>query len=571
MLTRLIIKNFLVIESAEIEFCNQFNALTGETGTGKSILFEALSLALGKRLSGNPIRTQCDFLEVKAWFEGPFIPDLIEQANDVHQLDIDPDEALLFKRVVEHAKGSDQLRTRCFINDVQIPSNVARQLGEYLIEFQEQRMAQRLLTPTYQLQMLDKDPVIYEIHQRVRQDFAQWKKLSLQLKEEEQKHAKNESERDWLNASLEELEMIAPLEGEDKELSQKRIIFRNARQLSQIGLEIQHYLEGDHQQDGVKNLLIKAARKIDRSETVIQDYFRDLTEGLERIENELNEACLCLDDLLTNRPDEGALEEVEERLHKLRDIARKHAISADDLPSKQAEIATQLEHLENHSNQIEQLKKALSDAQKKYDLSASKLSEIRRKQAKILEQNVCAQLPDLRLDGAKFVIELIKSEDNVPHEDGLERIRFLISTNPGQPLNAIGEVASGGELSRLLLALKVSFSSKNPYISLVFDEIDAAMGGQTAAAVGQCLRKLSQDWQVLAVTHSPQVAASAHHQYKVEKQSNHGQTHSFVYQVKDDQRTDEIARMLSGKRSNASSRQTAFDAAQALEKEMQEI
>ncbi len=568
MLTRLGIKNFLVVSDAQVTFEKSFNALTGETGTGKSILFEALALALGKRLSGNMVRADAKQLEVEAWFCPPFPKGLIEVGAELG-IEIE-DEDLVFKRVIEQSEDSTAGRSRSYINMLQFPSRVMRQLGGYLVEFQEQHELHHFFTPNAQLQLIDQMPLVKQSYVDMQQAYSNWHRLHGELVLAKQTQEKTQSDCIWLSESIAELEELAPQPDEELQLSEKRKLLRDGQQIYAIQKDLRTYLTGDKNSDGAQSMLLRASRKLNRCEPSTYEYFSQIMLIFERIGHELDEALIALDGLEGNAVDgEMSLEDCEERLFKLRALARKYQVNPNELHLKHDGLIEDLNRLDKMSETVKIKQKELDDARVLYHQYSQTLSIQRHQQAKQVEEQIQAELPDLRLGEAVFKVALTpREEDQIPHIDGLESGAFLISTNPGQALGPIASVASGGELSRLLLALKVCFSRQNEVSTLVFDEIDAAMGGQTAAAVGRKLQALSQHMQILAVTHSPQVAASAHCQFKVEKETSTISAKSSIWQVSHQERTEEIARMLSGMHPDAQARKAAFEAARALEKEM---
>jgi DNA repair protein RecN (Recombination protein N) len=540
MLVGLSIHNVVLIERLELSFAAGLTVLTGETGAGKSILLDALGLALGARADSGLVRKGAQQAMVAAEFhldaDHAALALLAEQG-------IETEDSLILRRQV----GSDG-RSRAFVNDQPVSIAFLKTLGEQLIEIEGQFETHGLLDPVIHRDLLDG----FGAHQVARQGtvsaYQAWRAAEAALSDAEAALAQARTDEDYLRHALSELELADPQPAEETQLAMER-------QVLMAGAQVIDAINGAHQDlagdRGADRALIAAERKLQRVADKLGDALgRELTtiaESLDRAGVELRDAIAGLQSLQQSlQADPARLDRVEERLHLLRDLARKHRIRADDLPAHLAELQARLQLIDGRSSDMAALGQRAQQTRAAYLKAAATLSLARTKAAKALDQAVARELAPLKLEKARFVTRIVPLPESQWGETGQERVAFEVATNPGAEPGPIQRIASGGELARFMLALKVSLARAQPVPTLVFDEVDAGIGGATAAAVGERLKRLSEQVQVLVITHSPQVAALGIQHWRVEKKIAKGVTSTDVATLSRDARREEIARMLSG-------------------------
>lgn len=534
MLRSLDIRDMLIIDRLDLTLAPGLNALTGETGAGKSILLDSLGFVLGWRGRAELVREGAAQGEVVAEFDLP----ADHPANEVlDEAGLPRDDVLILRRV-----NSRDGRKTAYVNDRRVSGEVLRQLSDTLVELHGQHDDRGLLNPRGHRQLLDTFGGLEDMVARCR---AAWRDLAgarSALAEAEERVQALKGEEDFLRHAVGELDQLAPEAGEDQALDQKRRMMQGAEKIrDDIGRA--HQAMGS---DGAEALLNDASRWLDDAAAHAGGALDVPLAALARAMSELAEAedgvaraleALDFDPL--------ELERVEERLFAIRALARKHDVLPDDLSETADALRQRLAALDASGDDLRDLRRAVGDAEAQYDDAADALGAARAEAAEDLDRAMAAELAPLKMERAVFATEISETDDG---PDGRDAVTFTVATNPGAPAGPLNKIASGGELSRFLLALKVCLTAEAEGLTMIFDEIDRGVGGATADAVGRRLAALAEDAQVLVVTHSPQVAARAAFHARVEKSVEDDTTISRVSALSDDQRVDEIARMLAGDR-----------------------
>ncbi|MBU0726470.1 MAG: DNA repair protein RecN [Alphaproteobacteria bacterium] len=536
MLTGLAIRDVVLIDRLELGFRAGLSVLTGETGAGKSILLDALGLALGARGDSGLVRHGAEQASVAATFEiapsHPAFSLLAEQG-------LEPDSLLILRRILS-ADG----RSRAFANDQPISIGLLRRLGDLLVEVHGQFDDRGLLDPTTHREALDSFGTLQGQVEAVRQAFRNWRQAAAAEQQAVEEGNRARADETFLRHSVEELDALSPEEGEEDRLAEQRSLMMNAEQIAEALSTALALLDGDR---GVESGLAGASRQLGRVVGKTGDILTPALAALDRATAETQEAVHLLQSVTSDmETDPAALAKAEERLYALRDVARKHGVEVNDLPALRGHLAAQLAAIDDSGDRLARLAAEAAAARTAYLAAATALHEARTKAATRLDKAVSAELPPLKLEKARFQTRLDPLEESGWGADGIDRITFAVATNPGLPPGPINKIASGGELSRFMLALKVVLSQASPVPTLVFDEVDSGIGGATADAVGERLARLGGDLQVLVITHSPQVAARGSQHLRVEKRAARDQTTTTVVPLGDGERREEIARMLSG-------------------------
>ena len=536
MLCGLSIRNIVLIDSLDLSFSRGLTVLSGETGAGKSILLDALGVALGGRVDTSMRRDGAPQASVTATFEIKN-HEFLEEFFDKSGLSVNgPEEQLLHLRRVINDDG----RTRAFINDQPVTANMLREIGDLLVEIQGQFDAQGLLNSKTHLKFLDIFANHAQLLSRVAEAYSLLSNAKLKLKRATEELSINESRKEYLEIAVEELASLKPIEGEEAKLLETRSELMNAEKIIIALNEALQFIGGE---GGAITLVAKAQKTLDKT----SDRITKELESLERAANELSETESVVGRLATEiELDTSYLEEIDERLNSIRTLARKHGVTPDELNSKYQEFCNQLRMVEDEASQIEALERELESTKAKFIEDADALSKSRITAGKRLDQAIISELKPLKLAQSKFQATIESCDESGWSVYGWDKVTFQISTNPGTPLGPLQKVASGGELSRLLLALRVALSAATPLPTLIFDEVDAGVGGAVAAAVGRRLKRLGEKIQVLVVTHSPQVAAEGHVHWKIVKDDTTGLQRTAAKELAKTERVEEIARMLSG-------------------------
>lgn len=533
MLTSLSIRDVVLIEALDLEFDHGLGVLTGETGAGKSILLDALGLALGDRADSGLVRQGCAQASVSASFSAPAAAYNLMRANE---LDIGAGEELIVRRTVKADGGS-----RAFVNDQPVSATLLRELGAVLVEIHGQHDDRGLINPTGHRELLDTFARVDAAS--LSAAYTAWRSAEAALDAARQALADVERDREWLEHAVAELNAFAPQPGEEAELADRRAMMQRGEKIAAELAAITALVEGA---DGGLSQLRQAARILDR----ISGDHPALVEALEAVDRAIIEGSLADAKLqeagLALSFDPAVLEADEARLFDLRALARKHRVLPDDLAALTEELSSRLLAMTAGGEGIARLEGELAAARRAYEELAQAISAQRKAAASRLDAAVQAELVPLKLDSARFrtLIEPLADAQWGPF--GMDRVEFLVSTNPGAPFAPLIKIASGGELSRFILALKVALAEEGAAGTMIFDEIDRGVGGAVASAIGERLARLAERTQLLVVTHSPQVAARGATHLLIAKASEGTVTRTSVRQLDAGERREEIARMLSG-------------------------
>ncbi len=533
MLLELHIRDLLLIERADLEFGPGLGVLTGETGAGKSVLLGALGFVLGWRGKADMVREGAAAGEVEAVFA---LPDDHAAHELLEELGIAAGDELVIRR-----RARPDGRKQGWINDRRVSGESLRALAARLVELHGQHDDRGLLDPRRHRALLDRFADATPALAATRAAWNEWQRARRSLSEAREALEAARAEADWLAHAVAELEAFAPEEGEEERLvEQRRLMRAGARRREEVARVLA--LLGDegaegHLADALRALEAAASDLGERADAAIAH----LGHAYDHLADGAAEIAALLEDISF---DPERLETVEERLFALRDLARKHKVPADELPALAQSLRARLDAVEAGDARLAALEEEEAGARRAFEAAAAELSRLRREAAGALDREVTAELPALRLGAARFRTALHAVEAG---PEGLERAVFEVRTNPGAPWGPIDRIASGGELSRFLLALKVVLAGRGEaQPTMIFDEIDRGVGGATADAVGRRLAALARQGQVLVVTHSPQVAARADRHWRVMKETAAGRTRITVTQLDADERVEEIARMMAG-------------------------
>ncbi|GAO97804.1 DNA repair protein RecN [Caedimonas varicaedens] len=536
MLRALSIRNVLLIDQLDVIFTQGLGVLTGETGAGKSILLDAMGLALGERASPQLIRTGETQATVTAQFELPAHSPVYEILQDLG-LFIEGQE-LLLRRILNVESGS-----RAFVNDQPVSLALLRKLGETLVEIHGQ--FDQLLNPLTHRRYLDHFGRLMPDLEKVRDAFTILENARRTLEQAQSDLSNKQIREAFLKQALQELEEAAPKEGEEERLLKERIYLQHHAKITEAAQNAYSLLGGDK---GVEAVLGNAHRALERVSDAAEDIFVDALTALDRASIETQEVLSILLTMLRRSGGEASrtFEVIEDRLHILRGLARKHLCTVDNLALFQEKFREEQEHLMQGSDYLRTLEQELEKAKMLYLQEAASLSEKRQKVARSLEEALKKEFIPLKLEKASLHVQCIKLPENAWSAEGFDRLEFQIQTNPGMPFGSFSKIASGGERARLMLALKVILAQESGVSLLIFDEIDTGVSGSVSFAIGERLSRLGKHLQLLAVTHSPQVAAYADCHWYVSKQTQEGKTTTQVLKLDEVGREEEMARMLAG-------------------------
>jgi len=539
VLSELRIENFAVIERIEVCFHGGLNLLTGETGSGKSIVVDALDLLLGGRTSAEMVRTGAERARLSGLFAIPKDPELNVLLSESG---IEPEDGELWLEREILANG----KSRAFVSGRPVTAAFLRQLGRFLADIHGQNDQQMLFEPEAQREILDQFAEAAELLDQVRRAWRQWDACRRQLSELEQREKEKLKLADLWTFQQREIEQAAPKPGEDAVLEAERRRLQNVSRLRELAVAAYDALY--ESPESVLAGLRAAGRRLEELSR-LDPSFAEPSQTLEPARYAVEEVALALRDYLSGlEADPGRLEEIESRLAVLDKLKRKYGPSLEEVLLYLERLREDLAALESYEERQATLLRSLQELEQAYDEAARRLSELRRRAAGRLAQQVEEELRALAMEKTVFEVELIEGERS---ENGLEQVRFLVSPNPGETPRPLEKVASGGELSRIALALKTCASGAavaDPPRTLVFDEVDAGIGGRAAEVVGRRLKQLAASHQVLCVTHLPQIAGFADHHYFVEKQMTGRRTAASIRKLKAAERVHEIGRMLSGEK-----------------------
>lgn len=530
MLRSLAIDNIVLIEKLRLDFAAGMSALTGETGAGKSIILDSLSLILGARADSGMIRQGAEQASVLAEFDLP-------PTHPVWaEIEADPSEPLLISRTI-----SREGKSRAGINDRPATIETLKKIGSLLVDIHAQFDTHALLDPAHHRALLDMALPDQGIVSKTAAAWEAWQDLETRKAALQQALIDAQRQQEQWQADLEVLEELAPQAGEEDMLLEQRGRAQKSGRMAEAYAESISHLNGSEDAAGkALNRAWKALSRLPEDErlSAVQKQIDDAIALTRAASDELEDMGYALRDM-------QSAETIDDRIHALRAAARRLNVTCDELPVKQVEIAQALESLALNDRELVKLDKECLAARETFIKAAEILSKARHKRAGTLEKEINAELPPLKLEKARFTIELVSLDEANWGVTGCERVQFMAVMNAGQSASPLHKTASGGELSRLLLAIKMVLADVQPV--LVFDEIDQGVGGATAAAIGTRLRRLSDHHQVIVVTHSAQVAASAHAHFVVQKAADGKQTRVAVTELAGrEARRDEVARMLSG-------------------------
>ncbi len=542
MLCHLHISNFAIVRALEIDWAAGMSTITGETGAGKSIAIDALGLCLGERADAAVVRPGADKADVVATFD---ISKLTAAKDWLQQQDLLMGNECIVRRVVS-AEG----RSRGYINGVQVPAQQLKTLGQHLLAIHGQHAHQLLQKADYQRQLLDAFIGNHHLLQHTKQSFRQWQQLKNEFSELEQSQQQRDAQRQLVEYQVAELDQFAPqpdefaqLEVEHSKLSHGHTLLSQSQQCLQ-----QLY---DDDNTTIYRALSQVVQQLEQ--------LTDLDPELESVQQMLNDALLQTEEASRElrryadkvELDPERLQHIDERMGQWLNLARKHHVNFDELPNHHQQLAQQLAELTGCDKRLTELTEAINQAADIYQTAAAKLTAERQQAATQLSELITQNMHELSMANARFAINVQPLALEQASANGLDQINFTVSTNPGQPLQLLSKVASGGELSRISLAIQVILADKITTPTLIFDEVDVGISGPVAAGVGRLLRQLGRSTQIICVTHLPQVASQGHQQLFVEKYTDGQATETRMRILNDEERIQEIARLLAGENISA--------------------
>jgi DNA repair protein RecN (Recombination protein N) len=537
MLAHLSVHNYAIVEHLDLELQTGMSVITGETGAGKSIMLDALGLALGDRADSGVVRPGADKTDILASFD---LDDIPEARDWLAERDLDHDGPCILRRVITR-----EGRSRGYINGAPCPLSDLKALGELLIDIHNQHEHQSLLKPDTHRRLLDEYASSHDLARQVHLAAQRWRQTRQELQRITSASDEQRARHQLLSYQLEELENLALGDNELEQLEQEYKALSNAEQLLGACRQVLE-LCSDSDAGNVLSALTSSLQRLGgfpNPPGALGEAVNLLASAQIQVEEAVGELNRFLDHFDADPQRQQLL---EERLDSIYSLARKHRIQPTGLPARQQQLLDELESLDADSEASERLGEELAAYARHYQEKAAELSLLRREASGRLAAAVEEEMQRLGMPGGRFAIELHTGEADEPHPHGLEQVEFLVSANPGQPLKALAKVASGGELSRISLAIQVITAQTSRVPTLVFDEVDVGIGGPTAEVVGQLLRRLGERGQVLTVTHLPQVAAQGHRHLFVHKERGSEETRTAVTNLDSAQRIEEVARMLGG-------------------------
>ena len=536
MLTQLSIRNFAIASQLEIDFLKGMTVMTGETGAGKSILLDALGLALGDRADSDMVRNGEKKAEICASFDVSEIPNA--QAW-LAEHDLDSDDECILRRVI-----TSEGRSKAYINGQPSPLANIKELGEQMIDIHSQHEHQSLLVKEKHRSLLDEYAGHATLAKEVRECFQAWQKKSQQYEMLINNREETEARIQVLDFQVEELDKLALQDGEIEQLEQEQNRLANSEVLLQSAHEALELASND--EGGAISLVQRAQHALsslptgDKVLTESLTMFQDASIQIEEAANNLRHFVESFE------LDPNRLAEIEDRLSTAYQLARKHRCQPEELIGVHLKLSEEQKSLSGGDQDLASLEQEAEKLRDSFVAQAKALRESRLSNAQILENEVAMQLEKMSMQNVVFAAPVHELEDKSANANGIDSIEFLISTNPGQPPKPLAKVASGGELSRISLAIQVVLAQRSSVPSMVFDEVDVGIGGGTAEVVGKLLFELGAKGQVICITHQPQVAAQGEQHLKIRKSLDDGAMHSYVDRLNDQERTDEVARMLGG-------------------------
>lgn len=535
MLKYLQIVNFAIIKKLELDFGSGLTVVTGETGAGKSIIIDALEIVLGSRTDPGIIRADQDKCEMTACFAISHIESAQEWLN-AH--DYDHENECLIRRIL-HKDG----RSKVTINGTACSLQQVREFSLTLISIHSQNQQQLLLKKNYQREILDKFGNHKSLCQQINAIYTTWRDLNQQLQKLSHEKQQSISLIELYRYQLDELNKLALQENEYLELDQEQKTLANAEKIIHSCQQTLLVLKESEPHNAIKLL----NQSIYHLQSISHPKVSESTEFIQNACIQLNEAITLVRNFLASvELNPERLQSVENRLEKIHELARKHQVNPEELYTFHQQLQSKLQKLLDSDTQSHLLEKQLSDLQNQYHEVANSLSKARYKTAQKLDSFITEKIQCLGLPGGIFQVKLNPTASLSPEPHGNENVEFLISTNPGNPLQALHKIVSGGELSRIALAIYVTIAETHTAPILIFDEIDVGIGGSTAAIVGKLLKTLAQTSQILCITHLPQVASYGHHHLRVKKQIDSNQTSTILEVLNAEEKVQEVARMLGG-------------------------
>ena len=548
MLKKLNIENIVLIDNVSIDLNEGLNVFTGETGAGKSIMLEGLGLALGSRANFSLIGNLGNKAEASAEF-------LITENHPIKKIFIQENimfnENLVLKRVI-----SNNGTSKAYLNNNHINLNILNKIGQLLVEVQGQFDNHTLLDAKNHIFFLDQYGQYNSTIQKVTSNYFEMKEAKDNYFKFKKDFENYEKTVEFTKSILIELDGLEPKPNEENELLNKRALVANSTKLIET---LNHAGENLNGEKSIKKLLNYTLTSLEKVNLTNPDILQETIDTLSRAFNEIEEANIQINNKLNSiETDPEALNKIDNRLYSLRNFSRKVQCKTDKLFEYHIELKEQIDNIDNKNEFLDNKERLYIIKQKEFKRSCLELRKLRIKASMELDQKINKELPSLKLDQAKFRTSLKEKDEGDWNENGSDEIIFNIITNPNQNFMPLEKIVSGGELSRFLLAIKVVLAGTNLSKSLVFDEVDSGIGGQTANAVGDRLFKLSQSNQVIVITHSPQVAAKGETHFLIEKYIDKGESNTFCNQISSNKRVEEISRMLSGERITEEARAAAM-------------
>ena len=548
MLKQLHIQNLAIIEELDLEFNEGMTVLTGETGAGKSILIDALGLILGDRGDSSIVRDCSDKSEIVATFDISCV-DEIQSMLDEQSIDNDGREMVVRRVIIRDG------RSRAYINSSQIPVQFLKSIGEFLVDIHGQHAHQSLMKRTVQRSLLDHFADHVSLLTDVNNAYQQWKSINIELEQIGSDANNHESTIELLQYQVKELEDLSLDEGEFESLEEEYKRLSNVNELITVTNGVLEMLsENEVSVDTVLNRAIHELKELQKSDTSTEK-FVELLDGVSIQLTDTIDDIRQYSDKLEVNPER--LNEVDNRLNAMHNMARKHHIQATELPNHLQYLQEKLQQLINNRDSVENLTEQQTLAKNHYFQIAGKLSKSRQKAALAMAKEITHQLKQVGMPNGEFIIEISSTETEQPLQEGLDQVEYLVSLNPGFSPQPLRKVASGGELSRISLAIQMTSKDASITPTLIFDEVDAGIGGGTAEIVGILLKELAAKHQVFCVTHLPQVASQGTNHIQVDKFSKDNTTYTKVTMLDKTARVEEIARMLGGLRISKKTREHA--------------
>ncbi|MDO4430949.1 MAG: DNA repair protein RecN [Lonepinella koalarum] len=539
MLTQLTINNFAIVRHLDIEFTRGMSVITGETGAGKSIAIDALGLCLGQRTEMTMLRNSDERVDVCATFYVSEQSPAFHWLNDQELQDQDNPENCILRRII-NTDG----RSKAFINSTPVSAAQLKELGQYLIHINGQHASQLLLKNEFQLQTLDTFCSHTALLKQMREDYQQWKTLQHQVITFQQKCAENEARKQLLQYQVNELNEFNLQPNEFLELEEDHKRLSNSEQLTSLSQSLLQLLS-ENETVSADSLLYRATQQLEEL-CELDNRYNDVQTMLQEALIQVQEATSEIQHLSANiDQDPYLLAEIEQRMGQTIQLARKHHIRPENLVEFHQNLQNELATLVNFSESEETLIAKETEAKSKMLQTVAALHQSRQKGAEKLAEKVTQAIKQLAMENAEFSISFVTDYDNIS-SNGADNISFMLRSNLGQPIQSLSKTASGGELSRIALAIQTLTADKSDIPTLIFDEIDVGISGSTANVVGKLLRKLGKKCQVICVTHLPQVASQGHHHFKVEKFITDNKTETKMTALSDQERINAIAQLLGG-------------------------